>query len=186
MIFLCDHRLVLFTSYTDHHSLMCVSVLTPVPCRVFPYLQQVSYIPYNPAQSQAMGNQAGYWAHQGQGTFPSSSSLSILPFPVSSPFLFRLFIYAYAPHQHNLRFSLSPHHPISSALPLLFPFYQSHPSFCISDGQGQPVYMTAGPGGMAVQGQTVDANGMVRNKNKTLKLYSAPSSPLRYFENARW
>lgn len=28
---------------------------------------QVGYLPYNPAQAQAMGNQAGYWAPQGQG-----------------------------------------------------------------------------------------------------------------------
>lgn len=33
------------------------------------------------------------------------------------------------------------------------------------DAQGQPVYMTAGPGGMAVQGQAVDANGMVRTQS---------------------
>ena len=28
---------------------------------------QVSYLPYNPTQSQSMGNQTGYWAPQGQG-----------------------------------------------------------------------------------------------------------------------
>ena len=28
---------------------------------------QVSYVPYNPTQSQAMGNQTGYWAPQSQG-----------------------------------------------------------------------------------------------------------------------
>ena len=41
-------------------------------------------------------------------------------------------------------------------------FLTSLPSSAVSDAQGQPVYMTAGPGGMAVQGQAVDANGMVR------------------------
>ena len=28
---------------------------------------QVSYLPYNPTQSQSMGNQTGYWSPQGQG-----------------------------------------------------------------------------------------------------------------------
>ena len=31
---------------------------------------QVSYLPYNPTQSQSMGNQTGYWSPQGQGKMP--------------------------------------------------------------------------------------------------------------------
>ena len=47
---------------------------------------QVSYLPYNPTQSQSMGNQTGYWSPQGQGKMSHSTlllSLLVLLFVIT-------------------------------------------------------------------------------------------------------
>ena len=88
-----------------------------------------------------------------------SLSLSLSP-PLTHSLSLSHFLSLSLPLALSLPLSLS----LSLSLPLSFLLFLPLPHILllIVDAQGQPVYMSTGPGGMGVQGQTVDANGMVR------------------------